>query len=364
MRSPSTSWPRTPSSGTERHRHRGVPRALLEARASRLTAQPPGRGTPLGAARWLSCLAPRAGQGASARERHADRRRLVLRRHDAGRLHVSVLLPPRCSAATGGQPAASASQRLDWQPCTVSGASMQCASLAVPLDYARPSGRKITLALSMVPATAPQAERQGDLLVNPGGPGGTGRYLAASVAFSLDQKVASEYNIIGFDPRGVGASVPALHCDPSFFAGARPDYIPANQAAEQALIGRAKATPPLRAPVRLAAAVHDHRGRRQGHGLHPGGAWPAADQLPGLLLRHLPGPGLRHAVRQPGTADGARQHRRPAGRLVRRQHFPGLRVRVPYPGLLRVDRRARRHLRARQPPAPRCSRPGTGPAPS
>jgi len=118
---------------------------------------------------------------------------------------------------------------------------MQCASLAVPLDYRHPSGRKITLALSMVPATAPQDERQGDLLVNPGGPGGAGRYLAASAAFSLDQKVASKYNIIGFDPRGVGASVPALHCDPSFFAGVRPDYIPANQAAEQALIGRAKA---------------------------------------------------------------------------------------------------------------------------
>ncbi len=154
-----------------------------------------------------------------------------------------------CTSATSTGPgsppptasAAGHAARLDWQPCTVSGASIQCASLAVPLDYARPSGRKITLALSRVPATAPQAQRQGDLLVNPGGPGGTGRYLAASVAFSLDQKVSSEYNVIGFDPRGVGASVPALHCDPSFFAGVRPDYVPANQAAEQALIGRAKA---------------------------------------------------------------------------------------------------------------------------
>jgi pimeloyl-ACP methyl ester carboxylesterase len=144
--------------------------------------------------------------------------------------------------ATGdGAAKAPASQRLNWQPCTVSGASMQCASLAVPLDYRHPSGRKITLALSMVPATAPQRQRQGDLLVNPGGPGGAGRYLAASVALSLDPKVASEYNIVGFDPRGVGASVPALHCDPSFFAGVRPDYIPANQAAEQTLLGRAQA---------------------------------------------------------------------------------------------------------------------------
>jgi len=112
--------------------------------------------------------------------------------------------------------------------------------MAVPLDYRHPSCRKITLALSIVPATAPAGKQQGDLLVNPGGPGGPGRYLAAVIAFSLDHTVASEYNIIGFDPRGVGASVPALHCDPSFFAGVRPDYIPASQAAEQALIGRAK----------------------------------------------------------------------------------------------------------------------------
>jgi pimeloyl-ACP methyl ester carboxylesterase len=117
---------------------------------------------------------------------------------------------------------------------------MQCASLRVPLDYNHPAGRKITLALSMIPASAPAAQRQGDLLVNPGGPGASGRYLAAAVAFGLQHQVASEYNIIGFDPRGVGASVPALHCDPSFFAGVRPDYIPASRAGERVLIGRAR----------------------------------------------------------------------------------------------------------------------------
>ena len=147
---------------------------------------------------------------------------------------------PGSAPATKSVAGQASAHRLNWHPCTVSGASVQCAQLAVPLDYRHPAGRKITLALSMVPATAPPAKRQGDLLVNPGGPGGSGRYLAAQVAFSLDQKVASEYNIIGFDPRGVGASVPALRCDPSFFAGVRPDYIPANRAAEQLLIGRAK----------------------------------------------------------------------------------------------------------------------------
>jgi pimeloyl-ACP methyl ester carboxylesterase len=129
---------------------------------------------------------------------------------------------------------------LHWRSCGSSLPGLQCSSLQVPLNYADPSGRKITLALSMVPATAPQSQQQGVLLVNPGGPGAPGRSLAADIAAGLNPQVAAEYDIVGFDPRGVGASVPALSCDPSFFSGVRPDYIPASQAAEQVLIGRAR----------------------------------------------------------------------------------------------------------------------------
>ena len=144
--------------------------------------------------------------------------------------------PPMVPAGAQAPPS-----RLDWHPCAVGRTRLQCASLAVPLDYRHPAGRKITLALSMAPATAPADQRQGDLLVDPGGPGASGRYLAAQTADLLHHTVASEYNIIGFDPRGVGASVPALRCDPSFFAGVRSDYIPASRAAEQVLIARARA---------------------------------------------------------------------------------------------------------------------------
>jgi pimeloyl-ACP methyl ester carboxylesterase len=140
-------------------------------------------------------------------------------------------------AASGATPSAAA---VHWHSCTTQGAQMRCASLQVPLDYRHPGGRQITLALSMVPATAPASQRQGDLLVNPGGPGGSGLSLAADVAASLSPSVAATYNIIGFDPRGVGASVPALHCDPSFFHGVRPDYIPATRADERVLENRAK----------------------------------------------------------------------------------------------------------------------------
>jgi pimeloyl-ACP methyl ester carboxylesterase len=133
-----------------------------------------------------------------------------------------------------------AAARLSWHGCAEGGAQMQCASLRVPLDYSHPSGRKIALALSRIMPTAPPSQRQGVLLVNPGGPGGSGLNLAAFVADGLNPQVASEYEIIGFDPRGVGASVPALHCDPGFFHGVRPDYIPASQAAEQVMENRAK----------------------------------------------------------------------------------------------------------------------------
>ena len=112
--------------------------------------------------------------------------------------------------------------------------------LSVPLNYADPGGRHISLALDMIPATAPKSQQQGIMLVNPGGPGGDGLPLAAEVAQGLSPGVAADYDIVGFDPRGVGSSVPALSCDPGFFSGVRPNYIPANAAAEQVLINRAK----------------------------------------------------------------------------------------------------------------------------
>ena len=175
--------------------------------------------------------------------------RILLRR--AARLTAccAVLAVAGCTASassggssspTAGPGTPAAAQPLRWHPCTVQGAGLQCASLRVPLDYARPGGRKITLALSRVPATAPASQQQGDLLVNPGGPGGPGRGLASFVAEGLNPQVAADYNIIGFDPRGVGGSVPALSCDPSFFTQLRPNYIPPNASAEQLLVSRAR----------------------------------------------------------------------------------------------------------------------------
>ena len=160
--------------------------------------------------------------------------------------------PGQSSGSAQGIQSAQASQgpiippshtALHWHSCSGQLATEgvpDCTMLSVPLNYADPGGRHISLALDMVPATAPPSQQQGIMLVNPGGPGGDGLPLAAEVAQGINPSVAADYDIVGFDPRGVGSSVPALSCDPSFFSGVRPNYIPANSAAEQVLVNRAK----------------------------------------------------------------------------------------------------------------------------
>lgn len=109
---------------------------------------------------------------------------------------------------------------------------------ALPLDHDDPSGRKITLALTRVPHTAKTF--QGPLLVNPGGPGGSGLSMAGFVAASLPKAVAAQYDVIGFDPRGVGRSRPALDCVPKYFDPVRPDPVPHSVQDEQANRNRAR----------------------------------------------------------------------------------------------------------------------------
>src|SRR6516162_1370015 len=149
--------------------------------------------------------------------------------------------------ATGGAQAAGpivpADSALHWHTCGGLIGQLgirECTTLSVPVNYADPGGRHLSLALDMIPATAPVSQQQGILLVNPGGPGASGLSLAAEAADGLGPNVARDYDIVGFDPRGVGSSVPRLSCDPGFFAGPRPNYIPASAAAEQVMITRAK----------------------------------------------------------------------------------------------------------------------------
>ncbi len=89
----------------------------------------------------------------------------------------------------------------------------ECARVEVPLDYTNPGGRTAQIALLRVPAKGEPGKRIGSLLVNPGGPGGPGMSHAAFVATKLgEHPVTQQFDLIGFDPRGVAASTPALNC--------------------------------------------------------------------------------------------------------------------------------------------------------
>ena len=101
-------------------------------------------------------------------------------------------------------------QKLTWSECKGKDrAGMQCANVKVPLDYKKPGGRAITVAMLKVPAKS--GKPMGTLFLNPGGPGssGTGFASAASWIFSLE--IRDKYDVVGFDPRGVGESA-AVEC--------------------------------------------------------------------------------------------------------------------------------------------------------
>jgi len=103
-------------------------------------------------------------------------------------------------------------QVLEWSSC---GKGMQCATAKAPLDWSDVSAGEIELALVRQPATSPN--RLGSLLVNPGGPGGSGYdFVKDSVDYATDERLQANYDIVGFDPRGVNRSTPVkCYTDPS-----------------------------------------------------------------------------------------------------------------------------------------------------
>jgi pimeloyl-ACP methyl ester carboxylesterase len=129
--------------------------------------------------------------------------------------------------------------KLDWHACStdiVNGAKaydnlgpvkvstiIQCAELRVPLDYAHPYGQKITLELTKTPHQGSGAAK-GDIVVNPGGPGGEGALFGPRVYAQNSAPMQAAYNVIGFDPRGIGFSTPNMSCDPNYNNAPRPTY--------------------------------------------------------------------------------------------------------------------------------------------
>ena len=97
-------------------------------------------------------------------------------------------------------------QTIDWKDCSDGTASFQCGTVIVPLDYDHPDSQTITIALKKLPASDGNAEH-GSLFFNPGGPGASG-VEAMTSAPRVSEELRAAYDIIGFDPRGVGQSTP------------------------------------------------------------------------------------------------------------------------------------------------------------
>ena len=99
-------------------------------------------------------------------------------------------------------------QKLAWAPCKDK-PQMQCADVKVPLDYKKPDGKTITVAMAKVPAA--NGKPVGSLFVNPGGPGESGIDLVSGADKIFSKALRDQYDIVGFDPRGVGSST-AVDC--------------------------------------------------------------------------------------------------------------------------------------------------------
>jgi len=105
-------------------------------------------------------------------------------------------------------PVPGAATTLGWEPC---GADLECASLPVPRDHDAPDGPLIRIALARRLAND-ASRRIGSLLVNPGGPGGSGVLMASYAALFLPEELLDRFDVVGFDPRGAGKSTPAVDC--------------------------------------------------------------------------------------------------------------------------------------------------------
>ncbi|WP_204043779.1 alpha/beta hydrolase [Acrocarpospora phusangensis] len=109
---------------------------------------------------------------------------------------------PLASTAPDSGLAAFYGQKPDWRDC---GDDFECARVQVPLDYDAPDGERIEISVIRLAASG---ERIGSLLLNPGGPGGSGIEYTRAARSQVSADVRERFDIVGFDPRGVGESTP------------------------------------------------------------------------------------------------------------------------------------------------------------
>jgi pimeloyl-ACP methyl ester carboxylesterase len=119
---------------------------------------------------------------------------------------TAALVPAGSRASAAPDSPAAQPSGVAWQPCP-DRPTVDCATVRVPLDWARPGGASIDLGLARHRAGDP-AHRVGTLFVNPGGPGGSGVEITKFAELVFTPQLNARFDIVGIDPRGVGASTP------------------------------------------------------------------------------------------------------------------------------------------------------------
>ena len=137
-----------------------------------------------------------------------------------------------------------ATPRLTWKACRDRAPRAECTTVKLPLDYDTPRGASVTIALLRMKARKP-AQRISSLLLNPGGPGGSGTLVASLADTIFSPTVLDRFDVIGFDPRGVGSSsyltcFRTLAQQQAAMAGLY-SYIPVTAAEEKKFIASGKA---------------------------------------------------------------------------------------------------------------------------
>jgi pimeloyl-ACP methyl ester carboxylesterase len=126
-------------------------------------------------------------------------------------LSVTLITPSAHAALPSAGSSAVAVPRVSWSACRD---GFQCATVPAPLDYDDPHGVQIGISAIRLPAGEPR-QRIGSLLLNPGGPGGSGVDFVRNIATFLPLELRARFDIVGFDPRGTNHSAP-LRCFDTF----------------------------------------------------------------------------------------------------------------------------------------------------
>ena len=301
------------------------------------------------------CEDPRVSRTSSNRTAHVPEvPRHDLRRPGGGRWAGGRAVQPAGPGRAGcrSHGAARHVPRRSGRLATVQGpgpqaAKAQCGYLVVPLDYANPTGPTIKLAVSRILHT--KGPYRGAAFANPGGPGGSALQYSR-LGGAVPHGVGKTYDWYGMDPRGVGASIPALSCDPRFSNSRHRPYQPTTPAILSYWLAKTEAyaaacgtsaAKDLLPHLKTTDNVADFESLRTAIGAGPG-------DLLRLLLRHLHRPGVGHPAPGFAQGDGPRRRREPRPRLVPGQPRPGPCLRDRLQEVLHVDRQVRPHL----PPRP------------